>query len=121
MPAGLALAGFKEGSYLGETGQGKALSFRATSEKVKRLATYIYADCENGTRREIIVQDGRTRLEQGRFSLVLKGAMEEVSIVGRLRDTQASGRIKAVVKPPGTTCTAETGWNAKLTAAATKP
>ena len=121
MPAGLALAGFKEGSYLGETGQGKALSFRATSEKVKRLATYIYADCENGTRREIIVQEGRTKLEQGRFSLELKGDIEEVSIVGRLRDTQASGRIKAVVKPPGTTCTAETGWNAKLTAAATKP
>lgn len=121
VPAGLALAGYQEGSYLGKTGQKQSLSFRATSEKVKRLATLVYADCESGPRREITVQEGRTKIEGGRFSLELKGDIEEVSIVGRISDAQASGRIRAVVKPPGTTCTAETGWNATLAAAATKP
>ena len=115
VPAGMALAGYQDGPYSGVTEQSEPIGFRASDERIKRLETVIYADCENGTRQRITVENGRTRLDAARFSLDLTGANDlEVSVTGKLRDAQAWGRVKATVRPPGTTCEIESRWQASL-------
>lgn len=115
VPASVALAGYQDGPYSGVTEQSEPFSFRADDDRVKRLETVVYADCENGTRQRITVENGRARLDQARFSLDLAGASElEVTVTGKLRDDEAAGKVKATVHPPGTACAAETRWQASL-------
>lgn len=117
VPASLALAGYQVGGYAGATEQGEAITFRATDDgRVKRLAAVAYAECADGTRQKITVEGGRDRIfDEGRFSLNLAGASDlTVSIAGKLRDDLAAGRIRAEVKPPGTTCAVEARWQAAL-------
>ena len=115
VPAGVALAGYQDGPYAGVTEQSEPIDFRAGEERIKRLETVVYADCENGTRQRITVESGRTRLDQGRFALDLTGANDlEVTVAGKLRDAQAWGKITASVRPLGTNCDAETRWQASF-------
>lgn len=115
VPASVALAGYQDGPYSGVTEQSEPISFRAGDDRVKRLETYVYADCENGTRQRITVESGRARLDGGRFSLDLAGANDlEVMVAGKLREDQAAGKIKVSLRPPGTTCEIETRWQASF-------
>jgi hypothetical protein len=115
VPAGLALAGYQDGPYSGITEQTEPITFRAGEDRIRRLDSVVYADCENGTRQRIVVENGRTRLDAGRFSLDLSGAGDLVVMVtGKLRDNQAAGRIKATVRPAGTECAVETRWQASI-------
>ena len=115
VPVGAALAGYQDGGYSGTTEQTESISFRADEGKVRRLATTVYADCADATRQRITVDRGRTEIADERFSLELEGASElRVEITGRFRGERAAGRILATVKPPGTTCRADTRWSAAL-------
>lgn len=119
MPAALALAGHRDGAYAGVTEQAQPITFRVADGRVKRLEVVVYADCDDGSRQKVMVEDGRTRIEEGRFSLALSGDQGlEVAIAGRFRDSHASGPIRASLKPPGTACFAESRWQASQKATA---
>ena len=115
IPAGLALAGYQDGAYAGVTDQGEAVSFRVGDDRLKRLNVVVYAECEEGPRQKVTLEGGRTPMDGGRFSLDRAGADGlEVSITGRIRDRSASGQLEVSLKPAGTSCAAETGWETKL-------
>lgn len=113
VPAGPAHAGYQSGLYEGETEQDEGISFRAGELRLKRLEAVLFADCKNGERQRIAIENGHTTIEDGRFDLELTGATELlVRIGGKLRDDAASGRIEASVRPPGTFCVAVVRWRA---------
>lgn len=119
VPPGLAFAEHREGPYAGATDQSQAIKFRVADGRVKRLEVAIYADCADGTRQKVTVTGGRTRLDGARFSLELTGEKDlEVTVAGRLRASQATGSVKASLKPANTVCTAESRWHATPKAAA---
>lgn len=113
VPAGPASAGHQHGSYQGATEQGERVTFRAGAWRVKRFEAQLFAECKNGERQRIAIENGRTRIEDDRFDLVLTGPAElEVAILGRLRDDSAAGRIEARVRPTGTACAGTVRWQA---------
>jgi hypothetical protein len=114
VPAGSALAGYQNGLYEGATEQDQKVAFRAGEWRVKRFDAVLFADCKNGERQRISIENGRTSIdEDDRFELALTGATElEVKIFGRLREGSATGRIEASVRPPGTVCAATVRWHA---------
>jgi hypothetical protein len=113
--AGAALAGYQVGGYGGTTDQMESISFRAEDEKVRRVATTVYAECADATRQRITVERGRTDVIDDKFALELEGASDlRVEITGRLRGERAAGRIVATMKPPGTICRADLRWAAAL-------
>jgi len=115
VPLGTALAGYQDGGYDGTTEQMESISFRADDEKVRRVATTVYAECADSTRQRITVERGRTDVGDDKFSLTLEGSSDlKVEINGKLRGDRAAGRIVATVKPPGTTCRADVHWAAAL-------
>jgi hypothetical protein len=115
VPASPALAAHQDGAYAGATEQGEAVTFRALEGRVKRFSVVVYAECEKGPRHKVTVEAGRNRLDGGRFSIDLTGDDGlSVSIEGKLRDRTATGNVEATLKPSGTTCTAATGWSARL-------
>jgi hypothetical protein len=111
-----ALAGYQEGGFSGTSEQMEPIAFRADEEKVRRLSAFVYAECADSTRQKITVEKGRTDIDgDDRFSLELTGASDlKVEVSGRLRGERAGGRMLASVKPPGTTCKADTRWSATL-------
>lgn len=113
VPAGPALAGYQNGFYEGTTEQNEKVTFRAGEWRLKWFDAVLFAECKNGERQRIVIENGRTAIEDDRFDLVLTGATElEVKIFGRLRDDGAAGRIEASVRPPGTACAATVRWRA---------
>jgi hypothetical protein len=113
VPASPALAGYQNGLYEGTTEQEQKVSFRAGEWRVKRFQALLFAECKNGERQRISIENGRTAIEEDRFELELTGATElEVKIVGRLREDSAVGRIEASVRPPGTVCADTVRWHA---------
>lgn len=114
VPAGPALAGYQNGLYEGTTEQEEKVSFRAGEWRVKRFEAVLFAECKNGERQRIAIDNGRTSIDDDdRFDLVLTGATElEVKIFGRLREGSATGRIEASVRPPGTVCAGTVRWRA---------
>ena len=114
VPAGLALAGYRDGGYAGTTTtQMEELTFRAVDGKVRRLSTVVYAECTTGPRQRITIEKGRTKIDGQRFSLELDGkAKLRVSVVGKLRGERSWGRIEAKMKPNGTRCSADERWTA---------
>jgi hypothetical protein len=114
-PAGVALAGYQVGGYSGTTEQMESVSFRAEDEKVRRVATTIYAECADATRQRITVERGRTDVVDDKFALELEGGSDlRVEIAGRLRGERAAGRMVASMRPPGTICKADLRWAAAL-------
>lgn len=118
-PGAIALAGYQEGGYTGVTEQSEAIAFRVANDRVKKLTAVVYAECQDGTRQRITVENGRTKVEQGRFTLELEGESKlSVSVSAKLRDNQSAGRIKAAVfAAGGTLCEVDTRWQATLDAA----
>jgi hypothetical protein len=114
--ASSALAGYQQGGFSGTSEQLEPITFRADEDRVRRLAVVLYAECADSTRQKITVEKGRTDIDgDDRFSLELTGASElKVEVAGRLKGERAGGRIVATVKPPGTTCRADTRWAATL-------
>jgi hypothetical protein len=113
VPVGLAPAGYQNGLYQGTTEQGERVSFRAGEWRAKRFEAVLFAECKNGERQRIAIENGRTGIQDDRFDLVLTGPAElEVRIVGRLRDDSATGRIESSVRPPGTSCAGTVQWQA---------
>jgi hypothetical protein len=114
VPASHAPAGYQTGLFEGTTEQDETVSFRAGDWRVKRFDSVLFAECRNGERQRIAIENGRTVIEDDRFDLELTGATElVVRITGRLRDDAASGRIEASVRPPGTVCSGAARWRAE--------
>jgi hypothetical protein len=116
VPASPALAGYQQGGFTGTSEQMEPISFRADEDRVRRLSAVVYAECGDSTRQKITVERGKTDIDgDDRFSLELTGDSNlKVEVGGRLKGERAAGRIVATVKPPGTTCRAETRWSATL-------
>jgi hypothetical protein len=114
-PAGTAFAGYGVGSHSGTTEQTESISFRAEEDRVRRVATTVYAECADSTRQRITVERGRTDVTDDRFSLVLEGASDlRVEVTGKLRGDRAAGRVVATMRPPGTACRADVRWTTTL-------
>ena len=119
VPAGVALAGYQDGGFEGETEQAEPFGFRVADGKVRRLESAVYAECLDGTRQRVSIEKGRTDMLDDRFTLVLVGAGDLKAIVtGKLRGSRASGRIEAVLRPGDTICRADVRWQAALPDAA---
>lgn len=113
-PAGSAVAGYEIGLYEGTTEQDERVTFRAGEWRAKGFHAVLFADCKNGERQRITVENGRALIEDDRFDLKLTGAADlVVRISGRLRDDTAAGRIEASVHPPGTVCAGVARWHAR--------
>lgn len=107
-------AGYQGGPYGGRTAQDEEIRFRAGEWQVKRLTSVVYADCKNGKRQRIDIEDGRTMIDEGRFDLELTGPSQlVVKVIGRLQGSAAAGRIEASVRPSGTVCAADLRWRAE--------
>ena len=113
-PAALGFAGYQAGPYTGATEQDEEIRFRAGEWQMKRLNAVAYADCKNGRRQRIEVDDGRTMIDDSRFELELTGPSDlEVTVTGRIQGDDATGRLEASVRPSGGLCTADLRWRAE--------
>lgn len=120
-----ALAAFKTGTYRGSTGDGHALSFRATNSG---LASFRYKSRFHCTDRSTFAAKGGPyngiRVHNGKFDVTLRNRSRSLSahLKGKLKNGRASGHISRKARfdragrlnPRGTRkCTSNTTWSAK--------